>query len=430
MIVPARVSYFPSFRAWNRKEASMNHLTLSRWQVAGVSQQDEACSGLIPQQASLVYLHQLTSYEKREIEDYPIVYTVGDYGSKNQTNHELGIFTLPNGSYCFKEGDHISYRYSIDEVLSSGYYAQVFRCTDKKTDKKVCIKLKNRNLSTTYEETIILLRIHQLNRQNNSNCVRMLDYDHFRGHHFIVLENYQTDLASYLCGRSKLTPREYIPMIKSIVHGLKFLHQNKIIHGDLKPANVLLNEWNRNNLKLTDFGLSTFVNQGPFFRDYQTLYYKAPEVFCQGKVSVEIDIWSLGCVAAEIVRGTPLFVGDNYFDQFALIQEFFGKPSRKLFNTWGGIHQFYTEYFFPRHCFEWLNPFNGDRTMEIEPHYKLAHPSRKPPLTSSLVSKLPGGNQKFLARFLMRCFEWDPTERIKSSFILNHPFFHESINIQ
>lgn len=85
---------------------------------------------MIPQQASLVYLHQLTSYEKREIEDYPIVYTVGDYGSKNQTNHELGIFTLPNGSYCFKEGDHISYRYSIDEVLSSGYYAQV-SCVQK-----------------------------------------------------------------------------------------------------------------------------------------------------------------------------------------------------------------------------------------------------------------------------------------------------------
>ena len=115
--------------------------------------------------------------------------------------------------------------------------------------------------------------------------------------------------------------------------GLKYVHSAGVVHRDLKPSNILINE--NCDLKICDFGLARI--QDPQMTGYvSTRYYRAPEIMLTWqKYDVEVDIWSAGCIFAEMLEGKPLFPGKDHVNQFSIITELLGTPPDEVIQTIG-----------------------------------------------------------------------------------------------
>jgi p38 MAP kinase len=109
---------------------------------------------------------------------------------------------------------------------------------------------------------------------------------------------------------------------------LKYLHSAGVIHRDLKPGNILIND--NCDLKICDFGLAR--EQDHQMTGYVTTrYYRAPEIMLTWqKYSYAVDIWSVGCILAEMLLGKTLFAGKDHVHQFTLITEILGKPPKEV----------------------------------------------------------------------------------------------------
>lgn len=111
------------------------------------------------------------------------------------------------------------------------------------------------------------------------------------------------------------------------LRALKYIHSANVLHRDLKPSNLLVNS--NCDLKICDFGLArpVEVNSGPLTEYVVTRWYRAPEIMlsCQ-EYTKAIDVWSVGCIFAELLKRTPLFPGEDYMHQLRLICELLGKP--------------------------------------------------------------------------------------------------------
>jgi p38 MAP kinase len=112
---------------------------------------------------------------------------------------------------------------------------------------------------------------------------------------------------------------------------LKYVHSAGVVHRDLKPSNILVNE--NCDLKICDFGLARI--QDPQMTGYvSTRYYRAPEIMLTWqKYDVEVDIWSAGCIFAEMLEGKPLFPGKDHVNQFSIITELLGTPPDDVIHT-------------------------------------------------------------------------------------------------
>jgi hypothetical protein len=115
--------------------------------------------------------------------------------------------------------------------------------------------------------------------------------------------------------------------------GLKYVHSAGVVHRDLKPSNILVNE--NCDLKICDFGLARI--QDPQMTGYvSTRYYRAPEIMLTWqKYDTEVDIWSAGCIFAEMLEGKPLFPGKDHVNQFSIITELLGTPPDDVIETIG-----------------------------------------------------------------------------------------------
>ncbi|KAF8899290.1 mitogen-activated protein kinase protein [Infundibulicybe gibba] len=116
-----------------------------------------------------------------------------------------------------------------------------------------------------------------------------------------------------------------------ILRGLKYVHSAGVVHRDLKPSNILVNE--NCDLKICDFGLARI--QDPQMTGYvSTRYYRAPEIMLTWqKYDVAVDIWSTGCIFAEMLEGKPLFPGKDHVNQFSIITELLGTPPDDVIET-------------------------------------------------------------------------------------------------
>jgi serine/threonine protein kinase len=148
---------------------------------------------------------------------------------------------------------------------------------------------------------------------------------------YIVSELMSTDLHQIISSQQALTDEHAQYFIYQILRGLKYIHSAHILHRDLKPSNLLLNA--NCDLKICDFGLARLASpdgdhQG-FLTEYvATRWYRAPEIMLSWKeYSKSIDVWSVGCIFAEILGRKSLFPGHDYMHQLHLIIEILGTPT-------------------------------------------------------------------------------------------------------
>ena len=114
-----------------------------------------------------------------------------------------------------------------------------------------------------------------------------------------------------------------------ILNALVVLQEVKIIHCDLKPENILLRQPNRSAIEIIDFGASCFFDKR-IYTDIQSRFYRAPEIMLGIPYTNAIDMWSFGCILAELFTGFPIFPGENEADQLLSIMEYTGVPSKEI----------------------------------------------------------------------------------------------------
>jgi len=141
----------------------------------------------------------------------------------------------------------------------------------------------------------------------------------------------ETTLARVIKSSQKLTKRHIQFFLYQMLRGLKYIHSAGVIHRDLKPENILINGGDC-NLKITDFGLARGVYKEEDDKNLLTEYvvtrwYRAPEIMVSARMYDEkVDIWSVGCILAELLLRKPIFPGGNHIEQLKIIFKIIGTP--------------------------------------------------------------------------------------------------------
>jgi len=148
---------------------------------------------------------------------------------------------------------------------------------------------------------------------------------------YIVQDLMETDLHRIIYSKQPLTIDHIQYFVYQILRGLKYIHSANVLHRDLKPSNLLLKS--NCDLKICDFGLARGVEDeqtGGLTEYVVTRWYRAPEIMlaCQEYTSA-IDMWSVGCIFAELLARTPLFPGEDYIAQLRLICDKLGRPAEE-----------------------------------------------------------------------------------------------------
>ena len=280
---------------------------------------------------------QLSTYEQGEVLDFEAVYCLGFKAIKpRQSGNSLINFGYDDerGDYQVVVGDHIAYRYEVLSVLGKGSFGQVLKVLDHKTQEQLALKIirnKSRFHHQAAVEVKILRYLRDKDRDNQYNVIHLFDYFVFRKHLCITFELLTSNLYDFLKinnfqGLSSALIRRFAAQILICLRALRKL---KIIHCDLKPENILLKQQHKSGIKVIDFGSSCF-DEERIYTYIQSRFYRAPEIILGIPYTGAIDMWSMGCILAELATGLPLFPGESEHEQLLCIMEVRGLPPESV----------------------------------------------------------------------------------------------------
>ncbi|XP_061533010.1 cyclin-dependent kinase 17-like isoform X2 [Phycodurus eques] len=221
------------------------------------------------------------------------------------------------------------------DKLGEGTYATVFKGRSKLTDNLVALK----EIRLEHEEGAPCTAIREvslLKDLKHANIVTLHDIVHTEKSLTLVFEYLDKDLKQYMddCGNI-LSMHNVKIFLFQILRGLAYCHRRKVLHRDLKPQNLLIND--RGELKLADFGLARAksVPTKTYSNEVVTLWYRPPDVLLgSSEYSTQIDMWGVGCIFYEMAAGRPLFPGSTVDDELHLIFRLLGTPAE---DSWPGI---------------------------------------------------------------------------------------------
>jgi tRNA A-37 threonylcarbamoyl transferase component Bud32 len=281
-------------------------------------------------------------------------------GSTNATlshNHNMHAVESvePYASHTFTAGKHtftVDKRYTMIRTIGSGAYGVVISASDSKTNASVAIKMVPKAFSDEIDAKRILREIKLLKHFRHDNIVCLLDmmppnvqYLEDFTDVYLVADLMETDLHRIIYSKQKLSIDHTQYFIYQVLRGLKYIHSCRVLHRDLKPSNLLVNS--NCDLKICDFGLARGIARDPndaahlgtsggqsgtmLLTEYVvTRWYRAPEIMlaCH-EYSYPIDVWSVGCIFAELILRKPYFPGDDYIDQVRVAVQCVSRKSVK-----------------------------------------------------------------------------------------------------
>lgn len=364
------------------------------------------------------FMRELSSYEQSEILEYAKIYYLGLKAQKVKPDLK-GInhgYDDDKGDYKIVIGDHINYRYEIVKILGRGSFGQVCQCYDHKDNIDVAIKIirnKQRFQRQGQIEVKVLEFITKNDENDSANVIHMYEQFTFRKHLCISFELLSINLYDLLKSNDfkGLTITLIRRIAVQVLYCLKFLKESGIIHCDLKPENILLKNVNKSGVKVIDLGSSCFDNE-KLYSYIQSRFYRSPEVILGIPYSTSIDMWSFGCILAELFTGYPLFPGENEADQLHCIMEIKGVPPSKVLESSPRNKNFFDE--------------NG------KPKSLPEKCRRKYPGTRTLNEKLRCFDKNFVnfleSKVYIECLEWNPAMRITPEQALNHEWILEAVS--
>lgn len=236
--------------------------------------------------------------------------------------------------------------------------------------------------------------ISLLKELDHPNVVRLLDVVQAGKKLYLVFEFLMQDLKKYLDSLREMLPQS---LVKSYLHqllkGVAYCHVHRVLHRDLKPQNLLID--GRGYIKLADFGLARAFGMPvrTYTHEVVTLWYRAPEILLGSKFySTSVDVWSLGCVFAEMLTRRALFPGDSEIDQLFRIFRTMGTPDE---DVWPGVSNL--------------------------PDYKRIFPRWDAQNISEIVPMLDAAGKDLLLKLLT----YDPNRRLSAMEAMSHKYFHD-----
>ncbi|KAF9667992.1 hypothetical protein SADUNF_Sadunf15G0080500 [Salix dunnii] len=307
------------------------------------------------------------------------------------------------------EGCKSVFKYEKLNEINEGTYGKVYKARDKKTGEFVALKKvkmdvgKDRHLEEYGFPLTSLREINILMSFDHPSIVKvkevvMGDLDSV----FMVMEYMEHDLKELMqVMKQPFSTSEVKCLMLQLLEGVKYLHDNWVLHRDLKTSNLLLN--NQGELKVCDFGMSRQYGSPlkPYTSLVVTLWYRAPELLLGAKqYSTAVDMWSVGCIMAEMLTKKPLFTGKGEIDHLGKIFKTLGTPDETI---WPG-----------------LSKLRGAKANFVkQPYNQLRKKFPFTPFTGSPVLSDTGFD------LLNKLLTYDPEKRITADDALNHPWFHE-----
>lgn len=231
----------------------------------------------------------------------------------------------------------IDKRYQKLKPIGDGSYGLVASAFDVVSNRSVAIKKVVDTFADVIDAKRILREIKLLYHFNtHDNVISILDLMVYPPNSidfvdiYIVTNLMESDLERIIHSKQPLTDQHYQYFLYQILRGLKYIHSANVLHRDLKPSNLIVNS--NCDLALCDFGLARGFNldsEDDLTEYVVTRWYRSPELLClSSKYGKSVDMWSVGCIFAEILTQTVFFRGENPGHQLELIIEKLGCPSR------------------------------------------------------------------------------------------------------
>ncbi|XP_035743532.1 mitogen-activated protein kinase p38b-like isoform X3 [Vespa mandarinia] len=219
--------------------------------------------------------------------------------------------------------------------VGSGAYGQVCSAVDTTTNQKVAIKKLARPFQSAVHAKRTYRELRMLKHMNHENVIGLLDVFHPSSsledfqHVYLVTHLMGADLNN-IVRTQKLSDDHVQFLVYQILRGLKYIHSAGIIHRDLKPSNIAVNE--DCELKILDFGLAR-PTENEMTGYVATRWYRAPEIMLNWMhYNQTVDIWSVGCIMAELLTGRTLFPGTDHIDHLTRVLVLCGMPTEETLN--------------------------------------------------------------------------------------------------
>jgi len=284
--------------------------------------------------------------------------------------------------------------YERIERIGEGTYGVVYKAVDRMSGEVIALKKIRLDNEDDGVPSTAIREISLLKDLRHHYIVGLKDVLHCNNRLYLVFEHLDLDLKKYMDTCSEITSHPDVIKfyLYQLLSGIAFCHKHRILHRDLKPQNLLV-DYDTHVLKLADFGLArTFgIPVRMFTHEVVTLWYRAPEILLGSHTySTPVDVWSIGCIFAEMVRKQPLFPGDSEIDELYRIFRWLGTPNEEM---WPGVERLR--------------------------NYKTIFPQWS---ARSLAEAVPGlcpAGLDLLSKML--CYE--PSRRISAKMALEHPYF-------
>ncbi|KAF9920553.1 dual specificity protein kinase yak1 [Linnemannia zychae] len=367
---------------------------------------------------------------------------------------------MHNEGYDNEDYDYILYvsdilgseerqRYVILDVLGQGTFGQVVKCQNLKTNAIVAVKvIKNKPAyfnQSMMEVTVLELLNERYDMEDRHHILRLQDTFIHRRHLCLVFELLSVNLYELIKQNQFRGLRMSLVRVftAQLLDALCVLNEARIIHCDLKPENILLKNLETPTIKVIDFG-SACHEQQTVYTYIQSRFYRSPEVLVGLPYSSSIDIWSVGCIAAELFLGLPLFPGSSEYNQLSRIVEMLGILPTYMLEIGKTAHEFF-EQVRPEHSKHSYNVAAGKKyrlkSMEAysREHNVIEQPSKryfqattlpdiinsypmmKKGMTQSEIEKEMTNRASFI-NFLQGLLNLNPIERWSPQQAKLHPF--------
>jgi len=242
-------------------------------------------------------------------------------------------------------------RYQVVEYLGSAAFSKAVQALDLVSGKMVCMKIIENNkdyFDQSIDEIKLLSFINCNGDVDEKNVLRYFDCFYHKEHLFIVTELLKDNLYDYYKFNAESESEPYFTLgrlqkiTQQVLVALEYLHGLQLIHCDLKPENILIKSQSRGEVKLIDFGSSCFIHD--HLSSYvQSRSYRAPEIIIGCKYDFKIDMWSLGCILAELWTGNVLFQNDSVQGLLARVLGIIGPIPEWMFKEGRLVNHFFTK---------------------------------------------------------------------------------------
>lgn len=286
--------------------------------------------------------------------------------------------------------------------MGQGAYGVVYKARDEVNQRDVAMKKISLDQEDDGVPSTALREISVLKELNHVNIVKLLDVEHTstpNARLYLVFEWGHQDLKRHMdtVTAGRMSEQRVRELMFQLLEGLNYCHSMGIVHRDLKPQNLLISE--QGKLKIADFGLARAfcIPFRSYTHEIVTLWYRAPEILMGQKTyGLGVDMWSVGCIFAELVNFRALWPGDSEIDELFQIFRSLGTPNERL---WPGVSAL------------------PDAQISVFPKWP-----RQP--IERMVSKNSTLNA-FGVDLLGRFLEYRDSERMSAHSALNHAYFQE-----